>query len=127
VKSGIVWHKRLNILSLLSLINLGEIVISHPFFSLLACLQQTKKHHGITDKDDIYLRLVDACFKNYMIFESRENLIDAFATAHILLFVYGILATNRLMLACDGVRLMSFHGHGKLSGELRKFMTACRD
>jgi Phosphotransferase enzyme family len=111
----------------ITIIDLGEVVISHPFFSLATCLQQTKKHHGLTDKDDTYLRLVDACLKNYMILESRKNLLDAFATAYILLFVYGILASYRLMLACDRTRLMSFHGHGKLSGELREFMTACRD
>ena len=30
----------------ITIIDLGEIVISHPFFSLLNCLQQIKKHHA---------------------------------------------------------------------------------
>lgn len=28
----------------ITFIDLGEIVISHPFFSLIGCLRQTKKH-----------------------------------------------------------------------------------
>ena len=39
----------------------------------------------LTDEDDTYLRIKDACFKNYMnFFESKEHLLDAFATAQLL-------------------------------------------
>lgn len=111
----------------MTLIDLGEIVISHPFFSLVNCLQQVKKHHALTDEGDAYLQIMDACLKNYLNVESKKHLLDAFATAHTLWFVYEALAQYRLRIACDKARFMSFQRHGKLSGSLKEFMTACRD
>ena len=67
---------------------------------------------------------MDACLKNYMKFEPKENLQDAFATAQILWFVYEICAQYRLMVACGEEKLMSFQ-HGKMSNALKEFMAAC--
>jgi len=108
----------------ITIIDLGEIVISHPFFSLLSCLQQVKKHHALTEEDEAYLQMMDACLKNYMNVESKEHLLDAFATAQILWFVYGTLANDRLMNACGKEKLMAFQP-GRLSGSLKELMTAC--
>jgi hypothetical protein len=109
----------------ITIIDLGEIVISHPFFSLVGCLRQVKFHHGLADKDDAYQHLIDACLKNYMAFESKKQLLDAFAIAHILWIIYEALAQYRLMIACDKVKFMSFQRHGRLSGSLKEFMCAC--
>ena len=110
----------------ITFIDFGEIAISHPFFSLINCLQQAKKHHALTDEDDVYMRLMDACLKNYMIFESKIHLLDAFATARILFCIYGALANYRLMIACDKAKLTSsFQRHGRPSIPLKEFMTAC--
>ena len=109
----------------LTFIDLGEIVISHPFFSLVGCLRQTKKHHGVTEQDDTYLRLMDTCLENYMKFESKNNLLDAFEVAHILWIIYEALAQYRLRIACCKKKVTSFQ-HGKLSGSLKEFMTACK-
>ncbi|HAT4455329.1 TPA: aminoglycoside phosphotransferase family protein [Legionella pneumophila] len=107
----------------ITIIDLGEIVISHPFFSLLNCLEQIKKHHGLTDNDVTYLRIKDACFKNYMnFFESKEHFIDAFTTAQLLSSVYGISYQYRFMIACGKEQLISFQ-HWKLSNLLKEFMS----
>ncbi len=103
----------------ITMIDLGEIVISHPFFSLLNCLRQAKKHHKLTDKNNSYLQLMNACLKNYMDFDSKENLLDAFRIANILWFVYDALAQYRLMLACDKARFLDFQRQGKLSDALK--------
>ncbi len=108
----------------LTLIDLGEIVISHPFFSLVTCLQQAKKHHGLTDKDEAYRQLMNACLKNYGPYGSQKDLMNAFATAQILQFVYGALATDRLMTACGKEKLMSLQP-GKLSASLKELLAAC--
>lgn len=92
----------------ITIIDLGEISISHPFFSLLNCLQQIKKHHALTDNDDIYLKIKETCFKNYMNFESQKHFLDAFEIAEILWIVYGILCQYRLMVACGSEKIMSF-------------------
>jgi len=110
----------------ITIIDLGEIVISHPFFSLVNCMLQAKKHHALTDEDDRYLQLMDACLKNYRIFGSKRHLLDAFAIARILLFIYGALCNYRLMNACDKARFTSsFQRHGRPSVPLKEFMTAC--
>jgi hypothetical protein len=111
----------------ITIIDLGEIVISHPFFSWINFLQQLKKHHALKDEDATYLRLRDACFKNHRMLESEGRLADAFAIANILFFVYAALCGYRLYNACDQERLMSFqqHRHGRFSSGLKKFMTAC--
>jgi hypothetical protein len=108
----------------ITIIDLGEIVISHPFFSLINCLHQAKKHHALKDKDDAYQHLMDACFENYMRYNTKNRLLDAFAIAKILLFVYGALANVRLMDACGREKLMSFQP-GRLGGELKELMSAC--
>ncbi|CDZ76490.1 putative phosphotransferase related to Ser/Thr protein kinases [Legionella massiliensis] len=104
----------------LTFIDLGEIVISHPFFSLIGCLRQAQFHHVLTEESDAYLLLVDACAKP---FPSKQQFSEAFAIAKRLWFIYESLAQNRLRLACDQQRFKSFQRHGKLSGQLRAFIT----
>lgn len=110
----------------ITMIDFGEIAISHPFFSLINCLQVAKKHHALTDGDDIYLQLLDACLKNYLIFETKKNLLDAFAIARILIFIYGALTNDRLMIACDKAKFTSaFQRHGRPSVPLKEWLIAC--
>jgi hypothetical protein len=109
----------------ITIIDLGEISISHPFFSLLNCLHVIKKHHALTNEDAAYLKAKDACLKNYMQFESEKNMADALKIAHVLWFVYGLLAHDRLMQACGREQLMSFQ-HGKLSEMLKELIAVCK-
>lgn len=109
----------------ITIIDLGEIVISHPFFSLIGCLRQVKFHHGLADTDDEYLSLMDACLKNFMTFGPKKYLLDAFEIAHKLWFIYEAFAHYRLMKACDEAEFRSFQKPGKLSGRLKEFITAC--
>lgn len=109
----------------ITIIDLGEISISHPFFSLLNCLQQVRKHYALIENDDVYLKIKGACLKNYMNFESEKNVLEAFDTAQILWPVYGLLAHYRLMQACGQERLISFQ-RGKLSGALKEFIAVCK-
>lgn len=110
----------------ITIIDLGEIAISHPFFSLLNFLEQMKKHHALSEESDTYLRIKDACLKNFMNFESRNHLLDALETAHILSHIYGALCGYRLKIACDKARFTpQFQRHGRPSVPLRDFMIAC--
>jgi len=109
----------------ITIIDLGEIVISHPFFSLVNCLQQIKKHHGLTEKDKAYLLIKDACLKNYRAVGPQQQILEAFEISQKLWPVYWSLANYRLSLACDKVRFLSFQMHGKLSGPLKDLVTMC--
>jgi hypothetical protein len=105
----------------ITIIDLGEIVISHPFFSLITCLQQIKKHHGLTDEDARYSRIRNACLANYLSLYSEKQVMDAFVTAHTIWPIYWALSNYRLMLACGKDKLMAFQ-RGRLSNTLREFM-----
>ena len=107
----------------ITIIDLGEIAISHPFFSLVGCLWQIKKHYGLTNEDDSYQQIVDACLSNYSRFTHKAHLLDALATARRLCFIYAAQAQYRLMLACGEENLMSFQ-RGRLSNTLKEFMLA---
>lgn len=105
----------------ITIIDLGEIVISHPFFSLLNFLHVIKKHHALENDNEAYIKIKNACLTPYMIFETKENIVDAFSIAQELWFIYGILAHHRLMLAC-GKETITAWQHGKLSSLFRGFM-----
>lgn len=111
----------------ITIIDLGEIVISHPFFSLINFLRQVKKHHDLTEQDTTYQRVQDACFKNFTRFESKENLLRIFELVRILLPVYGALTHYRLIEACDKKQLTAFYGKGKLCAQLKEFIAACKE
>lgn len=110
----------------ITIIDLGEVVISHPFFSLINFLQQIKKHYGLDEQDIAYQKIHAACFENFTQFESKENLLIVFELTKFLLPIYGALAHYRLIEACDKTQLESYYGRGKLSTELKAFMTSCK-
>ncbi len=106
----------------ITIIDLGEIAISHPFFSLINCLHVIKKHYALTNEDATYLRIKDACLKNFMKFEPRTA--DAFEIAQILFFIYGALANYRLVIACGKSKFTSsFQRHGRPSMVLKELIT----
>ena len=106
----------------ITIIDLGEIIISHPFFSLLNFLQQMTKHHGLTEEDDLYQRLKDACLDKYKCyFTNADDLNDALATAKIASEILGIVYQDRFMKACGKENLKQYN-HWKLGYSLREFM-----
>jgi hypothetical protein len=109
----------------ITIIDLGEIAISHPFLSLPNCLDQAKKHHALNEEDNSYKQLMNACLENYMTFESKKNLLDAFANARTLRLIYAALCDYRLMVACEKAKFTNeFNRHGRVSVPLRGFMHA---
>jgi hypothetical protein len=107
----------------ITFIDLGEIVISHPFFSLVGCLRQVTAHHTLTDKDEAYLQLINAYFGNYINFDFKGRLLEALKLTQVLWCIYEALAQYRLRLACETTRFMLVQRHGKLSGRLKEFMS----
>lgn len=109
----------------ITFIDLGEIVISHPFFSLIGCLRQAQYHHALCDEQNTYRQLLEAGFKHYRDVESTEGLAEAFAIAQVLWFLYEGLAQYRLMCACDPIRFKACQRYGKLRDTLQNFRSAC--
>lgn len=110
----------------ITVIDLGEIVISHPFFSLLNFLYQMKKHHGLSEKDDLYHRLENACFKSYKLyFTSDKDFQNALATAKLVNIIYGLVDQDRFISVCGANNLIEY-GHWKLRELLKTFMATCK-
>ncbi|WP_119344571.1 GNAT family N-acetyltransferase [Facilibium subflavum] len=111
----------------ITIIDLGEIVISHPFFSLINFLYQMKKHHGLSEEDDLYHRLKAACFNNYQpYFTSDRDFEDALATSKIVNIVYGLVDQDRFIRAC-GIDNLIKHEYWKLTDLLKTFMATCKN
>lgn len=107
----------------ITIIDLGEIVISHPFFSLLNFLQQMKKHHGLKESDELYQRLHDACFNKYKGYCANANdFNDALTTAKIASEILGIVYKDRFMQACGKENLKQYN-HWKLGDSLKNFLS----
>lgn len=105
-------------------IDLGEVVISHPFFSLVACLWQMHKHYDVKEPDANFQKIQASCFKNFMAINTEENILGAFKISKVLWYVYEVLAQYRLIEACDREKMMGFQ-KGKLSKTLKSFITVC--
>lgn len=107
----------------LAYIDLGETVITHPFFSLHTFLRQAIIHHAVTEGDHIYLRLQDACFKNWSGL-SKQQVLKGFELTKKLWPVYSALGAYRLM---SGVNLQAFKSYyaarpHRLAGYFRAYM-----
>lgn len=110
-----------------TIIDLGEVVISHPFFSLLNFLYRMKKHHGLSEEDDLYRRIKDACFKSYKpCFTSDKDFQDALATANLVNIIYYLVDQDRFISACGADNLIGY-GHRKLRDLLTTFMATCKN
>lgn len=102
----------------ISIIDLGEIVISHPFFPLLNFLFQMRKHHGLSEQMATYQQLKGLCFRNAADKVGVRNCERAIALANQLWPIYAALAMYRLMLAC-GIEKIQAYQPGKLADILR--------
>lgn len=106
-------------------IDLGEVVISHPLFSLIGYLKQLKKHHGLTDTSDAYITLKQLYLKQFLPSKSNQTLEAVFEQATLLWYVYETQAQYRLIQACDHAALIAYQ-HGKLCTALKAFILASR-
>ena len=106
----------------ITLIDLGEIVITHPFFPFVNCLWQLKKHHGVTDEDENYQKIKDACLSNYKNIYKEKDVLDAFLLVSKLWPIYDVFSQYRLIKACDASKITLYQG-GKLSSSLRLLLS----
>ena len=101
----------------LTVIDLGEVVISHPFFVLVGYMWQLMKHHGLQSNSEHYQIIKNAYLDEFLEFGTRGSLASAYNISNILWHVYSALAQFRLLKACTS-DLMQLQC-GKLSSTLR--------
>ena len=106
----------------ITIIDFGETVISHPFFSLMNCLRDVQWRYSLKETDKAYLQLQKACFENLLPFESHENLLEIFSYTKKLWPICENLAQYRLVMSCDATSFQALNRHGRLTRGLKEFI-----
>lgn len=111
----------------MTLIDLGEIAITHPFFSLHNYLLQATIHHGVKEFDQIYNQLQNTCFENWLKLTTKNQLLEAFMLTKKLWPIYSVLAGYRLMMSVDQQALKSFYVNrpNQIAGHFREYVAQC--
>ncbi len=86
---------------IMTFVDWSETAIIHPFFSLYNCLQQSTIHHGVKEDDQIYRKLQDACFENWLGLATKKQFLDMFAIVKQLWLIYSALACYHCMINVD--------------------------
>ncbi|HYF97743.1 MAG TPA: phosphotransferase [Coxiellaceae bacterium] len=110
----------------ITFIDMGEIVITHPFFSLYNFLLQATIHHNLKESDPLYHQIQSACCKNWLEFATKNQLLDAFAAVKNLWPIYSALALYRLMTSVD-LQAFKAYSAGKpnrLAGYFREYIAS---
>jgi aminoglycoside phosphotransferase (APT) family kinase protein len=109
----------------MTFMDLGETVITHPFFSLHTFLRQAIIHHGVQERDQIYCQLQESCFENWVEL-SKNQLLEGFGLAKKLWPIYSALGAYRLM---SGIDLQAFKAYyadrpHRLVGYFREYISS---
>lgn len=104
----------------LTFIDLGKVVITHPFFSLHGFLKQAITHHDIKVGDKIYNQMQDACLESWSGFEAEK----AFILTKKLWPLYSALIFYRFMNSLDEQVFEALNAKRpyRLAGFLREYI-----
>ncbi len=105
----------------MTIIDWGESVVTHPFFSLISCLRDTTFRYHLKEDDKIFLELQNACFANDLFDgKSKNNLSAAILLARYLWPIYSALGNYRLIMASDIKEFKTFSENRTLSGRMTR-------
>ncbi|KTD03701.1 Phosphotransferase enzyme family protein [Legionella geestiana] len=109
----------------ISLIDWGEAVISHPFFSLSGCLWNLTYFYKIQPGDDIYASLQRRFILPWQDLHSEEVLLHALTLSNKLLGVFAALGYQHMYDATMAQpRTVQEERPGSVAGCLRSFLNA---
>lgn len=107
----------------IGIVDWGETVITHPFFSLNGCLWNVTHFHNVKQTDSIYATLQLHCISSWLDLYNEEKLLQALSIADQLNGIYAALAYERMYLATEdqSITVQQEH-HGSIAGCLRSFL-----
>ena len=105
-------------------IDLGELAITHPFFSLHNFLYTATIHHGVKEMDKTWYQLQDACIENWLELGTKEQLLKAFTLAKKLWPIYSACVNYRFMHCVNLQALNSWYADkpNRLAGAFRQYI-----
>lgn len=109
----------------LTFIDLGEVVITNPFFSLHTFLCQVMLHDGVKELDETYQTLQDTCIENWLELGAKNELMTGFKLAKKLWPIYSALVYYRIMNSVDQQAYHSFYANrpNRLANFFREYIT----
>jgi Phosphotransferase enzyme family len=103
-----------------TIIDLGEVVITHPIFSFHNCLHMIKENFSLADNQ--YHQLQLACFKPWLELESQKNLYSILSIINQCWSIHAVLGEYRLIKSADKTEFQKLHRHGRFLLKLRYWL-----
>lgn len=101
----------------ITVVDLGEVAITHPFFSLLNVLHRTKETYQLTESQ--YGSLQQHALKPWLKFASQEQLLQVMSLIKQCWSIHHVLAEYRLIQSIDQVFSEKLRREGRLANNLR--------
>lgn len=98
-------------------IDLGEVVITHPFFSLHNCLYRAKENFNLST--DQHQRLTYACLYPWLEFQSMEHLNEIMSIISKCWSIHSALGEYRLMQSVNHSDSQVLRRKGRLANNLK--------
>jgi hypothetical protein len=109
--------------SAINIIDWGEAVVTHPFFSLQGCLWNITYFYKIKQTDLVYRKSQLQCVAPWLVLHDEEKLLQALDIADQLNGVYAALGYERMYLATEDQSKKVRQDHkGSIAGCLRSFL-----
>lgn len=106
----------------INIIDWGETVITHPFFSLQVCLWNIAHFYKLQTTDSIYHKLQSQCIAPWLDLHVKEKLLQAFNIAWQLNGIYAALGFARMYSATEDLpKNVQQEHNGAIAGCLRTF------
>ena len=107
----------------INIIDWGETVIAHPFFSLNGCLWNIAHFNKLKQTDLIYRKLQSQCIASWLDLYDKEKLLKALDIANQINGVYAALAYEIMYIATkDQPKTVQEEHSGSIAGCLRSFL-----
>ena len=106
-----------------NMIDWGEVVIAHPFFSHNSCLWNLTYFNKLKQTDRLYGQIQSQCVTAWLDLHPEETLLKAFKIAKQLNGIFAALAYERIYLATkDQPKTLQEEHPGSIAGCLRTFL-----
>ncbi|WP_242604257.1 aminoglycoside phosphotransferase family protein [Legionella beliardensis] len=83
-----------------TMIDVGELAISHPFFSLHNFLYQATIHHSVKEQDYVWNEMLNACIESWLNLGPKDKLLQGYELSRKLWPIYAACATYHFMHCC---------------------------
>lgn len=106
----------------LTVLDWGESVITHPFFSLISYISNSATRYSLKETDRNFSALLNTSFEQWIEIEEKTKLIDTMRLAKKLWPIYSALGYYRLIVSCgqsEGSNtLQNYFNTGRNTGRL---------